>query len=179
LQALDACQAAGVSVPDEVAIISVDDDELLCSMFMPQLSSIDVDPEWIGYRAAELLDRMMAREPPVRDPILLLPRAVVLRQSTDTLAVDDPAIAAALRHIRCHTCEGLRVDDLLDQIYLSQSVLEWRFHRIVGRSPKAEIFRVQLERSSCFPRATYRSIWWPANRGSGTVATCAMSLPER
>jgi LacI family transcriptional regulator len=147
LQALDACQAAGVSVPDEVAIISVDDDELLCSMFTPQLSSIDVNPERIGYRAAELLDRMMAGEPPVRDPILLPPRGVVLRQSTDTLAVDDPAIAAALRHIRCHACEGLLVDDLLDQIHLSRSVLERRFHRIVGRSPKAEIFRVQLQRA--------------------------------
>jgi LacI family transcriptional regulator len=145
LQALDACQAAGVSVPDEVAIISVDDDELLCSMFTPQLTSIDVNPEQIGFRAAELLDRMMAGESPVRDPILLPPRTVVLRQSTDTLAVDDPAIAAALRLIRRHACEGLRVDDLLDQVHLSRSVLERRFRHLVGRSPKAEISRVQLE----------------------------------
>jgi LacI family transcriptional regulator len=147
LQVLDACQAAGVLVPDEVAIISVDDDELLCSMFTPQLSSIDVNPERIGYQAAELLDRMMAGERPGRDPILLPPRAVVLRQSTDLLAVDDPEVATALRYIRDHACEGLRVDDVLGQVGLSRSVLERRFHRLVGRSPKSEISHVQLERA--------------------------------
>jgi LacI family transcriptional regulator len=147
LQVLDACQSAGVSVPDEVAIISVDDDELLCSMFTPQLSSIDVNPERIGYQAAGLLDRMMAGEPPGRDPVLLPPRAVVLRQSTEILAVDDPEVAEALRYIRGHACEGIRVDDLLAQVGLSRSVLERRFHRSVGRSPKSEISRVQLERA--------------------------------
>jgi LacI family transcriptional regulator len=147
LQLLDACQAAGVDVPDEVAIISVDDDELLCGMFTPQLTSIDVNPERIGYQAAELLDRMMAGEPPGPDPVFVAPRSVVLRQSTDTLAVDDPEIASALRHIRDHACEGLRVDDVLDQVPLSRSALERRFRAIVGRTPKAEIVRVQLERA--------------------------------
>jgi LacI family transcriptional regulator len=147
LQVLDACQAAGVAVPDEVAIISVDDDELLCSMFTPQLSSIDVNPERIGYRAAELLDRMMCGESPSPDPVLLPPRGVVLRQSTDTLAVDDPEVAAALRYVRDHACEGLRVEDLLEQVLLSRSVLERRFRSLVGRSPKSEISRVQLERA--------------------------------
>src|SRR4051812_22108643 len=147
LQVLDACQAAGVAVPDEVAILGVDDDELLCTMFTPQLSSIDVNPERIGYQAAEQLDRMMAGEPPQGDPVLLPPRAVVLRQSTDMLAVDDPEIAAALRPIRRHACEGLLVDALLGQVALSRSVLERRFHLLVGRSPKAEISRVQLERA--------------------------------
>jgi LacI family transcriptional regulator len=147
LQVLDACQAAEVSVPDEVAIISVDDDELLCSMFTPQLSSIDVNPERIGYRAAVLLEQMMAGEPPLREPILLPPRGVVLRQSTDTLAVDDPDVAESLRYIRSHACEGLRVEELLGQVHLSRSLLERRFHTLVGRTPKAEISRVQLERA--------------------------------
>ncbi len=110
-------------------------------------SSIDVNPERIGYQAAELLDRMMAGEPPRRDPVFVAPRAVALRQSTDTLAVDDPEIASALRHIRDHACQGLRVGDVLDQVPLSRSVLERRFRAIVGRTPKAEIARVQLERA--------------------------------
>ena len=158
LQVLDACQAAEMAVPDEVAIISVDDDELLCSMFTPQLSSIDVNPERIGYQAAELLDRMMAGEPAVREPVLLPPRAVVLRQSTDLLAVDDPAIASALRFIREHACEGILVDDLLGQVALSRSALERRFHALVGRSPKAEISRCQLERAKQLLSETHLSI---------------------
>jgi LacI family transcriptional regulator len=147
LQVLDACQAVGVSVPDDVAIISVDDDELLCSMFTPQLSSIDVNPERIGYEAAVLLDQMMRGEAVPLDPVLLPPRGVVLRQSTDTLAVEDPEIVAVLRYIRSHAHEGLLVDDLLAQIPFSRSVLERRFRALVGRSPKAEISRVQLERA--------------------------------
>lgn len=146
LQVLDACQAAGVSVPDEVAIISVDD-ELLCGMFTPQLTSIDVNPEQIGYRAAELLERMMGGEPPGCETVLLPPRGVALRQSTDTLAIDDPDVAAALRHIREHACRGLRVEDVLERVPLSRSVLERRFRALVGRSPKAEISRVQLDRA--------------------------------
>jgi LacI family transcriptional regulator len=147
LQVLDACQFAGLPVPDEVAILSVDDDELLCGMFTPQLTSIDVNPERIGYRAAELLDRMMQGEAPPSEPLLLPPRCVVLRQSTDTLAVEDEEVAMALRHIRSHACEGIRVEDLLAKVFLSRSALERRFRSLVGRSPKAEITRVQLERA--------------------------------
>ena len=147
LQVLDACQAAGVSVPDEVAIVSVDNDELLCGMFTPQLSSIDVNPEQIGYQAAGLLDRMMAGDSPPREPVLMPPRVVVLRQSTDTLAVDDPDVVAALRQIRSSACRGIRVEDLLDQLQVSRSALERRFRALVGRSPKAEISRVQLDRA--------------------------------
>lgn len=147
LQVLDACQVAGVAVPDEVAIISVDDDEVLCSMFTPQLTSIDVNPEQIGYQAAGLLDRMMMGEPPGDEPVFIPPRGVVLRQSTDTLAVDDPEIVAALRFIRGRACEGIRVEDLLNQVSLSRSALERRFQALVGRSPKAEISRVQLDRA--------------------------------
>jgi LacI family transcriptional regulator len=72
---------------------------------------------------------------------------VTLRQSTDTLAIDDPEVAEALRQIRDHACEGLRVDDLLGQVAVSRSSLERRFRSLVGRSPKAEISRVQLDRA--------------------------------
>jgi LacI family transcriptional regulator len=94
-----------------------------------------------------LLDQMMQGEAVPLDPVLLPPRGVVLRQSTDTLAVEDPEVVAVLRYIRHHAYEGLLVDDLLAQIPFSRSVLERRFRALVGRSPKAEISRVQLERA--------------------------------
>jgi LacI family transcriptional regulator, galactose operon repressor len=180
LQALDACQAALVSVPDDVAIISVDDDELLCSMFTPQLTSIDVNPEGIGYRAAELLDRMMAGEPPARDPILLPPRAVVLRQSTDTLAVDDPRLpwpcaTSAATHAKASALTTCWIRSTYRGVCWSGDSIASSADRPRPRSFASS----SSERSSCSPRVTFRSMWWPANRGSETVATCAMSLPER
>lgn len=145
LQVLDACRRAGAAVPDEVAVIGVDDDEVLCIMSTPPLTSIDLNPERIGYEAAVLLDRMMDGAAPPAKPSWLPPRGVVARQSTDILTVDDTEVASALRFIREHACEGLRVHEVLKRVSLSQSVLERRFHKLLGRSPKAEIARVQVE----------------------------------
>lgn len=144
LQLLDACRRAKISVPDGVAVVSVDDDELLCNTCSPPLTSIDLNPEQIGYEAAALLDRMMRGRRPPRGALSVPPRGVVARRSTDLLAVDDVDVAAAVRYIRQHACEGLRVGELLRQLSLSRNVLERRFQQLVGRTAKAEIARVQL-----------------------------------
>jgi LacI family transcriptional regulator len=147
LRLLDACRRAGVLVPDQVAVLGVDNDDIQCHMATPPLTSIDLNPEHVGYEAAALLERLMDAKPPPAGPVLLPPRAVVMRQSTDVVAVDDPEIAAALQYIRRHACDGLRVAELLARLPLSPSVLERRFRALLGRSPKAEISRVQLERA--------------------------------
>src|SRR6185295_9412667 len=99
-QVLDACRRVGLRVPDEVAVIGVDNDAYLCNLTIPPMTSVDVNAERNGYQAAGLLDRLMRGRRPQRKPIYLPPRGVVTRQSTDTVAVGDPEVAAVVRFIR-------------------------------------------------------------------------------
>jgi LacI family transcriptional regulator len=143
-QVLDACRAVGVGVPDEVGVLGVDNDEMLCDLSAPPLSSVVPNTERIGIEAAALLDQMMAGQKPLARLILVEPRTVVVRQSTEVLAVEDRQIAAAARFIREHACEGIDVRDVVKAVALSRSTLERRFSRALGRSPKEEILRVRL-----------------------------------
>jgi LacI family transcriptional regulator len=148
-QLLDACRRAGVAVPEEVAVIGVDNDPILCNMADPPMTSIDVNAVQIGFEAMALLDRLMRRrggnEPAVN--VEIPPRRIVTRQSTDVLAVGDPEVAAAVRFIRANACRRIGVRDVLRQVPLSRSSLERRFEMVLHRTPKEEILRVQLDRA--------------------------------
>jgi LacI family transcriptional regulator len=132
-------------VPEEIAVLGVNDDELICEMANPPLSSVVHNARRIGYEAAAMLDRLMQGRKVVAD-LVIDPLGVKTRQSTDLLAIEDPEVAKAVRFIREHACEGIRVDDVLDQVALSRRTLEMRFRDAVGRPPHVEIRRVQLER---------------------------------
>jgi LacI family transcriptional regulator len=143
---LNVCGEYGIAVPDEVAVIGVDNDEMLCDLCDPPLSSVALNPMKVGYEAAALLDRMMRGKPPPKGRILIPPLGVVMRRSTDVLCIADPDLAAAVRFIREHACEGIAVDDVVRRIHLSRSTLKRRFAVILRRSPNEEIQRVQLDR---------------------------------
>jgi len=143
---LDACQRVNLGVPEEVAVIGVDDDVLLCELCDPPLSSIIPNAERVGYEAAALLDRLMAGEKPQHKEWRIEPLGVTTRQSTDVLAIDDPHIAAAVRYIREHACDGATVQDVLQHVPMSRTILERRFRKYLGRSPQGEIRAVQLKR---------------------------------
>lgn len=145
-QVLNCCRELGVAVPDSLAVIGVDKDEVLCELSSLPLSSVILNAQQIGYEAAALLDRLMTGEDPPEEPILVKPVGVSERHSTDVLAIDDRKIALALKCIRENACDGLDVDALLKVVPLSRSVLERRFTQIIGNSPKAEILRVRLDR---------------------------------
>ena len=146
-QVLDACRRRGIPVPDSVAVVGVDNDELLCNLSTPPLSSIIPNTLRTGYEAAQLLDRMMDRLPVERRGYLIKPLGIAIRQSSDLLAIDDPNVVRAVRFIRDHACEGIRVKDLLRAIPQSRRILESRFQKYIGRTPHDEILRVQLERA--------------------------------
>jgi LacI family transcriptional regulator len=146
-QVLDACRRGDILVPDEVAVLGTDNDQFLCNLADPPLSSVDLDLPTIGYEAAAVLDRMMAGAPVPAAPVLLPPRGVVVRRSTDVLATGDRALAEAIRHLRDHACSGLRLKDFLKTTSLSRRTLERRTRQLLGHSPKEEITRVQLERA--------------------------------
>ena len=144
---LEACREAGVHVPEEAAVLGVDNDAMMCEFCSPPLSSVDLGAERIGYRAAEVLDGLMAGDPAPPSPILVEAGEVVCRQSTDVLAIEDEHTARAVRFIREHACEGINVAEVLARVPLNRRALERRFRRILGRSPHEEIHHVRIGRA--------------------------------
>jgi len=146
-QLLEICESLEVSVPDEVAVIAGDTDELTCNISNPPLSSVLLGARRLGYEAAGLLDRMMQGEAAPPRPILIKPLGVVSRKSTDFLAIHNEVVAAALRFIREQAHRGIKVADLLDHVGVSRRSLEGQFRKHYGKSPGEEIKRVRLERA--------------------------------
>jgi LacI family transcriptional regulator len=146
LQVLDACRRIDLPVPERVAVLGVDNDVVLCELADPPLSSIDQDLERIGYEAAALLDRLMGGAAPPPDPILIEPIEVATRLSTDSIAIEDSAVATAIRLIRQHACDRRGVDFLADRTGLSRRVLQRRFKALTGRTLQEEILDAQLAR---------------------------------
>lgn len=144
-QVLDLCRQQSLSVPEEVAVLGVDNDELLCDLCSPPLSSILPAAQQAGRKAARLLDLMMDGQhvPPL--PHLIKPLGVVTRQSTDVIATVDLDIAKAMKYIRDHACEGINVNSVLQQVPLSRRVLEKRFQESIGRTPHQEIIRRRFD----------------------------------
>jgi LacI family transcriptional regulator len=146
-QLLDVCQNMQIRVPDQVAVIGVNNDEFLCNLSYPPLSSIDVDLHGVGYRAAAMLDRLMAGQKVASPLIPCLPRRVVPRASTDIRMFGDPDFEAALSFIRRRACGKITVPEITKYLHVSRRVLERRFQTFLGRSPNDEIVRVRVERA--------------------------------
>lgn len=145
-QVMDACWRVDVAVPEMIAVVGVDNDEILCELCDPPLSSVIPNPQRIGFEAAAMLDAFIAGEKvPVTD-MLIEPIAVKTRQSTDVLAVEDSDVGAAMTYIRDHALEGCTVQDLLNHVPLGRSCLERRFRKYLGRSPQAEIHNIRIKR---------------------------------
>ncbi len=151
---LAACRSLGILVPEEVAVIGVDNDELMCELTSPPLSSIEQGARSIGYQAAAFLDQRMAGHEPQRLKHVVPPEGVVTRRSSDTLAIEDEDVAAAVRFIRQAACSGLRAAEVVRVVAVSRSALESRFKTVMGRTIHAEIQRVQVERARQLVAAT-------------------------
>jgi LacI family transcriptional regulator len=143
---VEECEALGIAIPENVALIGVDNYDLYCQTLIPPLSSVDTSLRLVGYKAAELMASLLRGEPAPAEPILVPPRGVERRQSTDVLAVEDPLVAEAVRFIRDHAHEHVNVQDFVQGKATSRRSLERRFAKIFGRSPHDELVRVRLDR---------------------------------
>ena len=151
---LDACLRAGLAVPEEIAVVGCENDETLCSLATPPLTSVELDGPRVGYEAARLLADLMRAAPKSRHrpapprqskpPILIPPRQIITRESSDDLVITDPLVARASRLIRQRCHEGLSVDDLCLALNASRSTLERRMKAALGRTPKDEILRLRF-----------------------------------
>ncbi len=146
-QIVSVCGDARLNVPEEIAVVGVDNDEVICGLSRPPLSSVEHNPEEVGYQAAVMLEQLMDR-PGGRclERIVVPPRGVVARQSTDIVAIADPDIASALHYIGEHACDHIGVEDVTAHVSLSRTVLKRRFRKLLGRSVHEEIIRVRLKR---------------------------------
>jgi LacI family transcriptional regulator len=167
---LQAAREAGLHVPEDVAILGVDDEALLCEIAHPPLSSIRIGAEQIGRVAVSLLDQLLRRNRAPAHIPRVPPIEVVTRQSTDVLAVDDADVAAALRHIRQNAVKGLSVKQLLDEVPVNRRTLERRFISVLGHTPLEEIRRIRMERAKVLLQ-TDLPIYEVANQ-------CGFATPE-
>ena len=143
----EACAHQGIVVPDDVAILGVDNDDVVCEFMEPTLSSIDTGMVQVGYEAAALLDRLMAGDRPPKKNILIPPGKVVSRESTDFLAIEDEVVAEAMRVIESLSNTIIGVDDVVEHVRLGRRALERRFSETLGRSPAEEIRRAHVRRA--------------------------------
>ncbi len=146
-QIADFCHDLDIGVPEQVAVIGVDNDTFICESSYVPLTSVDTRGYDVGHRAAALLDELMQGAMPPDEPIIVPCGEVVTRRSTDTVAVDDPDLIFAMRYIREHACDPMRVDDMLEHMTLARRTLEKRFKRTFGRTLHNEIRRIQIERA--------------------------------
>lgn len=144
---IHACEEAGLRVPDQVAVLSGSEDDLLCEVSNVPMSGVDVSAEQIGFEAAQMLDTLMRSQPLRQRTILLEPLGVVARESTDTVAIADSAAADAVRFIRDHSAAPIQVDDVVAATGVSRRSLERRFQEHLGRTIAHEIRRMHLERA--------------------------------
>ena len=144
---MNACREIGLTVPDDAAILGVNNDEHLCEIITPTLSSIDQNAERIGYEAARLLDKKINGESTDDYPKRIEPKSLAERGSTDAFPADQPEMVRVVRHIREFASTGLRVADLLDEFQLSNKTLERWFKNRFGHTPEREIILTRLRRA--------------------------------
>ncbi|WP_404304551.1 AraC family transcriptional regulator [Neorhodopirellula lusitana] len=159
-QVVRAAMKLGYRVPEQIAVLGVDNDEVICDLTNPPLSSIEPDTYRIGFEGAAFLAGLFANESSTDNgsklsqiatkaacqKIVIPPRRVVTRFSTDVLAVNDPELSSAIEFIRLEACHGIGVADVAKHVAISRATLERRFRSVLDRTPGEEIERVRLER---------------------------------
>jgi LacI family transcriptional regulator len=137
---------SGIHVPEDVAILSLETEDLLGKVVHPPISGVDIPVERIGYEAARQLDLLLQGRPLEKKEIFLPPLGVTTRQSSDVFAVNDPGLQEALRFIREQACTGIDVTDVLQAVPMARRTLERRFQTLLGHSPAEEIRRTKIEK---------------------------------
>ncbi|MBD2755608.1 AraC family transcriptional regulator [Spirosoma validum] len=144
----EACRHSGIRIPEEVAVLGVDNDEMLCELSDPPLSSIMQDAEKGGYDAAQLLDHLIRKDIDTFYDIIVEPMQVITRQSTDIYATHDEYIASSLKYIHQNIDKNLQVDEVVRQVPLSRRSLEMRFQQVIGYPIYKYIQNLRMEKFS-------------------------------
>ncbi len=144
---VEAAGTRGLHVPDDVAVLGIDDADLTCHLCSPPLSSVATNCENIGFEAGALLDRWLGGQAPPQRPVLIEPQGVIHRGSTDVLAIEDPLVVRAVRFLREHCHESIDVADAVEVVKVSRRNLELRFKEALGHLPGEELRRARVRRA--------------------------------
>lgn len=155
---LDAAERIGISVPEELAILSVGNDPIICENQSVPLSSIDQNLETGGYEAAALLDRLMNGEAAPKAPVLIPPNGICLRRSTDIIASSDPIVKKTLDYIAANLARPFGAAQIADALGISRNILDKRFHADLNRSIGDEIRRQRLAMAKLLLRNSDASV---------------------
>jgi LacI family transcriptional regulator len=147
LEMLETCEAAGIAVPEEVAIMGAGNSLLAVEAMRTPISSVDVNMEAVGYRGAALLDELLRRKPVPEQPVRVPPVRLIVRKSSDLMAVNHPGVARSLRFMWEHCHEPIGVDDLARAASMSVRSFHQAFVDNLGRSPGCEMHRIRIERA--------------------------------
>jgi LacI family transcriptional regulator len=158
VEVIEACFAADLAVPDEVAVLGVDNSEMICDCLRVPLSSIDNNLERVGYEGAALLDRLIRGEAAPSSPLYIPPAGIVERRSTDNLAADHRQVQTALRFIRDHSHELISMADLVKHVAMSRSGLEKAFREHYVRAPMEELRHTRVAHAKKLLRETSEKI---------------------
>ncbi|MDO4582967.1 MAG: DNA-binding transcriptional regulator [Planctomycetia bacterium] len=142
-QVLEQCRLAGIAVPQHLAVAGIGNDDCICELGHPTLTSVELRPQKIGYQAAELLQQAMDGRSIPHDTLTPCGE-IIVRQSTDTFLTEDESLNRAIQFIRHHACEGIGVEDVCQAAHLTRIPLENRFKKWLGRTVYQEIQRIRL-----------------------------------
>ncbi len=145
LQFLEICRSVGVAVPEAVAVVSGDDEPAVCELTSPSLSAVQLDGETVGYRAAEMLDRMMRGENVPETSVLVPPKSLVSRSSTSGAAIEDGTLGKALEYIRENARFNISPEDVAEHAGVSLRKIQILFKEKFHRTLHAQIVAVRLE----------------------------------
>lgn len=175
LKITEICKSLHMNIPDAIAILGVDNEDILCEMAAPSLSSIMLDCETIGYQAAALLESLLSGdryEDTPRRVEYIPPMEIVERESTQTFTSDDKLVDQAVRFIRAHGKDGINVNDVVNVLPTSRRNLELRFRNKLGRTIHEEIVRIRIENGKILLRNTNKTI-------AGIAAECGFRSLQR
>ena len=154
LAVLSTCRVLNLHVPNDIAVLGADDNELVCTLANPPLSSVRYNVELIGYQAAKLLDQMLSGQVKTRHLLTVPPTAITVRESTDRLLISDADVVSAIRIIRSHSNGRLRVTDIVNATGTSRRSLEIKFKKYLGHGIHQEILRWRVELAKKVMRET-------------------------
>lgn len=160
---VEACQLIDLKIPEQVAILGVDNDEMICGLSNPRLSSIKLNFEHVGYQSAKILDDLIAGWKSQAPEPVFQPLGIVTRQSTDILSIEDKQVVSAVQFIRNNTRRNIHVQDVVDNSTLSIRALQQRFKKSLGKGINQEIRRIRIRQFADMLVNTNLTIYQIAN----------------